>query len=163
MYRKKNSSFLVRRYTSLMYGRGGKGQEAIQKGIRLYKLNYGHAGKKQKKYQGRVTTQSCFHFVFQVSGISLWISGCEFISHSFLQLGNCSLQGVNPQGVKPCCVQKENPYRDFFFFLQKVLTLLFHWGTKKKKSDSYPESILTEKYFNYLAYMAWGNATKRKK
>lgn len=46
MYRKKNSSFLVKRYTSLMYERGGKGQEAIQKGIRLYKLNYGHAGKK---------------------------------------------------------------------------------------------------------------------
>ena len=134
MYRKKNSSFLVRRYTSLMHGRGGKGQEAIQKSIRLYKLNYGHAGKKQKKNQGRVTAQSCFHFVFQVSGISLWISGCEFISHSFLQLGNCSLQGVNPQGVKPCCVQKQNPYRDFFFSLQKVLTLLFDWGTKKKKN-----------------------------
>lgn len=104
-----------------MYGRGGKGQEAIQKGIRLCKLNYGHAGKKtkQKKNQGTVTAQSCFHFVFQVSGVSLWISGSEFISHSFLQLGNCSLQGVNPQGVKPCCVQEENPYRDFFFFSPK--------------------------------------------
>ena len=120
-----------------MYGRGGKGQEAIQKGIRLYKLNYGHAEKKKKKKnQGRVTAQSCFHFVFQVSGVSLWISGCEFISHSFLHLGNCSFQGVNPQGVKPCCVQKENPYRDFFFFpLQKVLTLLFDWGKKKKKKN----------------------------
>ena len=120
--------------------------------------------KKKKKNQGRVTAQSCFHFVFQVSGVSLWISGCEFISHSFLHLGNCSFQGVNPQGVKPCCVQKENPYRDFFFPPPKSSYSTFWLGDKKKKkSDSYPESILTEKYWKYLAYIAWGNATKRKK
>lgn len=144
-----------------MYGRGGKGQEAIQKGIRLYKLNYGHAGKNKEKNQGTVTARSCFHFVFQVSGVSLWISGSELISHSFLQLGNCSPQGVNPQGVKPCCVQKENPYRVFFFFSQKFLLYFLTRGTKK--SDSYSESILTEKYLKYLAYIAWGNAAKRKK
>ena len=91
-------------------GRGGSNTErnkTVQ--IKLWSCRI-----KTKKNQGRVTAQFCFHFVFQVSGVFLWISGCEFIFRSFLQLGNCSLQGVNPQGVKPCCVQKENLYRDFF-------------------------------------------------
>lgn len=117
---------------------------------------------KKIKNQGRVKAQSCFHFVFQVSGVLLWISGCEFIFLSFLQLGNCSLQGVNPHGFKPCCVQRENLYRDFFF--PRPLKFLLYFLTRgTKKSDSYPESILVEKCLKYLAYIAWENTTKRKK
>lgn len=66
----------------------GKVQETIQKGVEPQKLNDSQAGRKKKMNQGRVTAQSHFHFVFQASGVSLWISGCEVIPHPFLQLGN---------------------------------------------------------------------------
>ena len=65
-----------------MYGRGGKGQEAIQKGIRLYKLNYGHAGKKKKRIKEELQPSLVFILSFKSLG---FLSGFQAVS-SFLIL-----------------------------------------------------------------------------
>ena len=63
-----------------MYGRGGKGQEAIQKGKRPYKLNYGHAGEKK-----RIKEELQLSLVFILSFKSLgFLSGFQAVSSFFI-------------------------------------------------------------------------------
>lgn len=142
MYGQKNTSFLVTRYISLTCG-GERDRKQYRK-VSATKIKSQPCKKKKKRIKEELW-------------VSLWISGCGVIPHSLLQLGNYSLQGVNPHGVKPCCVQKENPHRDSFFFSKSSYSTFWLRG---KKPNSYPKDSLKEKY---LAYIAWRNVTKGKK